>query len=149
MKRYFMSIIDFSEIENVIAGDEQLENAKEQLKEEGLLTEKGNPSVVQISALSKQIAERFLYKLSRRLQRREGGLEETYEAFRRMEQKKEYTAMYFYLTFLYGFMEWRVPRKVELLPASNEALKVFFAEFCNRFEEFLGEFQERKPRDAE
>ena len=28
MKRYFMSIIDFSEIENVIAGDEQLENAK-------------------------------------------------------------------------------------------------------------------------
>ena len=97
MKRYFMSIIDFSEIENITADETRTEELKEQLQKEGLLTEKGNPSNAQINALAKQVTERFLYKLSRRIQNRFGGIEGIYTAFRTLEQKKEYTAMYFYL----------------------------------------------------
>lgn len=144
MRRYFMSIIDFSEIENITADENKLKEIREQMQKDGLLTEKGNPSNAQISALSKQVAERFLYKLSRRIQNRFGGLKGVYDTFQMLEQKKEYTAMYFYLAFLYGFLEWRVPRKVELLSSNSESLKIFFMEFSLRFEEFLNKSE---PQD--
>lgn len=149
MRRYFMSIIDFSEIENITADENKIAELKVQMQKDGLLTEKGNPSNAQISALSKRVAERFLYKLSRRIQNRFGGLKGVYDTFQMLEQKKEYTAMYFYLAFLYGFLEWRVPRKVELLSSNSEALKIFFTEFSLRFEEFLNMSAEIDSGDEE
>ena len=149
MKRYFMSIIDFSEIENITADEARTEELKEQLQKEGLLTEKGNPSNAQITALTKQVTERFLYKLSRRIQNRFGGIEGVYNTFRTLEQKKEYTAMYFYLAFLYGFIEWRVPRKIELLSSNSECLKVFFTEFLAIFETLMEEWNSTNAGDAE
>lgn len=148
MRRYYMSIVDFSEIENITADKERAELSKEKLKEYGLLTEKGNPSSMQIALLSRQTSDRFLHKLSRRMERRPGGIESVYKTFEQLEKKKEYTAMYMYLAFLYGFMEWRVPRKIALLPASNEALKVFFTEFKGNFEEWC-ENRNRESEDAE
>ena len=129
MRRYYMAIVDFSEIENITADEQRKEESKAKLKEYGLLTEKGNPSNMQIALLSRQTTERFLHKLSRRMERRPGGIEGVYKTFELLEKRKEYTAMYMYLSFLYGFLEWRVPRKIALLPASNEALKVFLTEF--------------------
>lgn len=149
MKRYYMSIIDFSEIENITATEEKAEELKEQLQKEGLLTEKGNPSNAQITALAKQVTERFLYKLIRRIQNRFGGIEGIYTAFCRFEQKKEYTAMYFYLAFLYGFIEWRVPRKIELLSSNSETLKVFFTEFLAIFETVMEEWRSVNAGDAQ
>lgn len=137
MRRYYMSIVDFSEIENITADEDRKEQSRNDLKEFGLLTEKGNPSGMQIALLSRQTTERFLHKLSRRMERRPGGIEGVYKTFEQLEKKKEYTAMYMYLSFLYGFLEWRVPRKIALLPASNEALKVFFTEFKGDFDSWL------------
>lgn len=149
MRRYFMSIIDFSEIENITANENRLKELKEQMQKEGLLTEKGNPSNAQISALSKRTAERFLHKLSRRMRNRYGGIEGVYNTFKLLEQRKEYIAMYFYLAFLYGFLEWRVPRNIEMLSSNNEMLKIFFTEFSLRFEEFLNESQSLDSGDTE
>ena len=149
MKKYFMSIIDFSEIENITADKTRLEEFKEKLQKEGLLTEKGNPSNAQITALAKQVTEKFLYKLNRRIQNHFGGIEGIYNTFRTLEQKKEYTAMYFYLAFLYGFIEWRVPRKIELLSSNSEAVKVFFTEFLVMFENILKEWEIKNVGDAE
>ena len=137
MRRYYMSIVDFSEIENITANAELKEQGQEILKESGLLTEKGNPSNAQITLLSKQTVEKFLYKLSRRMDKRPGGIEGVYETFVQLEKKKEYTSMYMYLAFLYGFVEWRVPRKISVLPANNEALKVFFTQFNADFTKWL------------
>lgn len=137
MRRYYMSIVDFSEIENITANAELKEQGQEILKETGLLTEKGNPSNAQITLLSKQTVEKFLYKLSRRMDKRPGGIEGVYETFVQLEKKKEYTAMYMYLAFLYGFVEWRVPRKISVLPSNYEALKVFFIQFNVDFAEWL------------
>ena len=53
-----------------------------------------------------------------------------------------------YLSFLYGFLEWRVPRKIALLPASNEALKVFFTEFKGDFDSWLQK-RDSHTEDAE
>lgn len=134
-----MSIIDFSEIENITADENKLEELKKQMQEQGLLTEKGNPSNAQISTLCKQTSSRLLFKLNRRMPKRFGGIESIYKTFKMLEQRKEYTAMYFYLTFLYGFIGWRMPRKIEVLSSNVDALKVFFNEFLSRFEAFLSE----------
>lgn len=143
-----MSIVDFSEIENITADEEIQEQSKEMLKEYGLLTEKGNPSSMQIALLSRHTTERFLHKLSKRMSRRPGGIEGVLRTFEALEKKKEYIAMYMYLAFLYGFMEWRVPRKIAVLPASSEALKVFFTEFKRDFEEWMQK-RERELEDTE
>ena len=145
MRRYYMSIVDFSEIENITADEKRAVQSRELLKENGLLTEKGNPSSTQIALLSKQTTERFLQKLSRRMLRRPGGIDGVFKTFEALETKKEYTAMYMYLAFLYGFIEWRVPRKIALLPASNEALKVFFTAFKEDFIKWM----ENVPNESE
>lgn len=139
MKRYYMSIIDFSEIENITTDENRIKELKNQMQKEGLLTEKGNPSYMQITAVVKQTSERFLNKLSKRIQNRDGGIEEVYNIFRMLEQRKEFIALYLYLAFLYGFIEWRVPRKIELLSSNRETLKMFFAEFLIQFDGFLKE----------
>ena len=90
-----MSIIDFSEIENITADEYKLEELKKQMQEQGLLTEKGNPSNAQISTLCKQTSSRLLFKLNRRMPKRFGGIESIYKTFKMLEQRKEYTAMYF------------------------------------------------------
>lgn len=145
MRRYYMSIVDFSEIENITADEKKAVQSRELLKENGLLTEKGNPSSTQIALLSKQTTERFLQKLSRRMLRRPGGIDGVFKTFEALENKKEYTAMYMYLAFLYGFIEWRVPRKIALLPASSEALKVFFTAFKEDFIKWM----ENVPNESE
>ncbi len=56
---------------------------------------------------------------------------------KKLYDKKEYTAVFLYLSFLYGFLEWRVPERVHLLPAAPEALKYFAAEFISAFDKYL------------
>lgn len=149
MRRYYMSIIDFSEIENITADEIIKAEIKEELQKQGLLTEKGNPSNTNINALVKTVAERFFFKLNRRIQNRFGGMTGIYDIFRMLEKKKEYTAMYFYLAFLYGFIEWRVPKKIGLLSSNEDALKVFFTEFISKFEEYLSRTNLQDLRDEE
>ena len=52
MKKYYMSFVDFSEISNVTADEEQLKKSRDRMAELGLLTEKGNPSLSQIKQYS-------------------------------------------------------------------------------------------------
>lgn len=40
MKKYYMSFVDFSEISNVTADEEQLKKSRDRMAELGLLTEK-------------------------------------------------------------------------------------------------------------
>lgn len=147
MKRYYMSIVDFSEIENITADETKTAEAKEKLIELALLTEKGNPSSSQIAELSKQTSERFLYKLSRRIKNYSDGIDGVFKTFERLEERKEYTAMYMYLAILYGFIEWRVPSKISLILSSNEALKVFFSQFIKDFKEWLQKTQNTEAKE--
>lgn len=149
MRRYLMSIIDFSEIKNITTDEKRLNESKRQMQEEGLLTEKGNPSNAQINNLVKQETERILYKLSRRIPKRFGGIKSVYDTFCMLEQRKEYTAMYFYLAFLYGFVEWRVPIKIELISSNYDALKIFFTEFLVAFKAVMVEWKNKDSGDKE
>ena len=148
MKKYYMAFVDFSEIVNVTADEEQLEKARERMTELGLLTEKGNPSASQIGSMTASVSAQFFDKLKRRISRRPGGISAVKDTLTKLYDRKEYTAVFLYLCFLYGFMEWQVPERVLLLPAAPDALKLFASEFLSAFEAYL-ESSKPESEDAE
>ena len=143
MKKYNMAFVDYSEILNVTAEEAQLEKARARMMELGLLTEKGNPSPAQINNMTLEVSTPFFDKLKRRIRRRTGGIMAVKDTMKKLFDKKEYTALFLYLCFLYGFMEWQVPERIQLLPASSEALKLFAGDFLTAFETYL-QNEERK-----
>ena len=149
MKKYYMSFVDFSEIVNVTADEAQLEKARERMTELGLLTEKGNPSSTQISSMTASVSAPFFDKLKRRINRRPGGITAVKDTVKKLCDKKEYTALFLYLCFLYGFMEWQVPERVLLLPAAPDALKLFASEFLAEFERYLANAGKESEDTAE
>ena len=136
MKKYYMAFVDFSEIINVTADEEQLIKARERMTELGLLTEKGNPSPSQIGSMTVSVSAPFFDKLKRRISRRPGGILTVKDTLTKLYDRKEYTAVFLNLCFLYGFMEWQVPERILLLPAAPEALKLFTSEFLSAFEAY-------------
>lgn len=144
MRKYYMSYVDFTEIANITTDTEQLNRATERMKELGILTEKGNPSTVQLTSLANSIVPSFLSKLERRLRRREGVYQTTLNNICRLYEQKEYHGLYLYLAILYGFLEWRVPERLSLLPGDADTLKSYFAIFIAMVQEALISAESKK-----
>ena len=149
MKKYHMAFVDFSEIVNVTADEAQLEKARARMIELGLLTERGNPSPSQINSMTASVSAPFFDKLKRRIGRRPGGISIIKDTVKKLFDKKEYTALFLYLCFLYGFMEWQVPERVLLLPAAPDALKLFASDFLTAFETYLANSGQESGKTAE
>lgn len=136
MKKYYLSHIDFSELINITADTEQLSRAKERMKELGILTDKGNPSVSSITVIATNGSNGFFMKLQKRLRRR-GNAAAIKDTLQKLYDRKDYYGFYLYIAFLYGFLEWQVPERVVLLPAVPEALKCYCGELLTAFDSFL------------
>lgn len=137
MKKYDMSMIDFSEIANVTTEIEKLQKANARMKELGIIGEDGDVDAATVKKLAGAVTVPLFGKLSRRLRRRPDAMMEIYENVSVFAERNEITAVYFYIAFLYGFLQWRVPEAVALLPADDRALSVFVTEFKNRFSEYI------------
>ena len=144
-----MSFLDFSEIINVTADEEQLTNACDRMAELELLTEKGNPSPAQIGIVAQAEAGPFYDKLKKRISRRPGGIAGVKNTMQKLYDRKEYTALFLYLAILYGFLEWQVPEKILLLPAVPDALKIFEGDFLAAFDERLAAEAAGESTDAQ
>ncbi len=136
MKKYFLSHIDFSEIVNVTADEEQLVRARERMKELRMLTDKGKPSVKSLSKTANSELGPFYLKLRKRLRGR-GGVRAVNATLHMLYDRKDYYGFFLYLAFLYGFLEWQLPEKLTLLPAVPEALKCYCGEFLNAIDKYL------------
>lgn len=132
-----MSFVDFSEIINITADEEQLKKARDRMTELGLLTEKSNPSLAQINSMVLPILNPFFDKLRKRLSRRSGEFQRIHDTFQKLNNRKEYLGFYLYLSILYGFLEWQVPERVAILPAVPEAMKAFVGDFMSAFDHYL------------
>lgn len=137
MKKYYMSFVNFSEISNVTADEEQLKKSRDRMAELGLLTEKGNPSLSQINSIVLSVSSPFFDKLRKRLSRRSGGFQQVHDTFQKLNNRKEYLGFYLYLSILYGFLEWQVPERVAVLPAVPEAIKAFVGDFMSAFDHYM------------
>ena len=151
MKKYYMSFVDFSEIINVTADEEQLSRACDRMAELELLTEKGNPSPAQIGIVAQAEAGPFYDKLKKRVSRRPGGIAGARDTMQKLYDRKEYTALFLYLAILYGFLVWQVPGKILLLPAVPDALKAFEGDFLSALDERLAAEagESEAPADSE
>ena len=137
MKNYYMSIIDLSEIRNITANKETLDAAEAELYDRGILTDKGNVSPANIRRITESNCPQFFEKLKRRLSRRENAFEDIFNTFKMLNNSGEYTSVYLYLAFLYGFIQWRVPLEINLISSNYETLKAFCSEFVKKFDEFI------------
>lgn len=139
MKKYYLSHVDLSEINNVTTDAEQLERAKERLIELELLNSKGNPVTDAISADTVNTSWSFFAKLDKRLRRRNGGIILAQNTFRKLLERRDYYGFFLYLSIWYGFLEWQVPEKFMLYPAVPDALKCFCKEFMEAFDNYTRE----------
>lgn len=137
MKNYYMSIIDLSEIRNITANKETLDAAEAELYDRGILTDKGNVSPANIRRITESNCPQFFEKLKRRLSRRENAFEDIFNTFKMLNNSGEYTSVYLYLAFLYGFIQWRVPLEINLISSNYETLKAFCSELVKKFDEFI------------
>ena len=137
MKNYYMSIIDLSEIRNITANKETLDAAEAELYDRGILTDKGNVSPANIRRITESNCPQFFEKLKRRLSRRENAFEDIFNTFKMLNDSGEYTSVYLYLAFLYGFIQWRVPLEINLISSNYETLKAFCSELVKKFDEFI------------
>lgn len=137
MKNYYMSIIDLSEIRNITANKETLDAAEAELYDRGILTDKGNVSPANIRRITESNCPQFFEKLKRRLARRENAFEDIFNTFKMFNESGEYTSVYLYLAFLYGFIQWRVPLEINLISSNYETLKAFCSELVKKFDEFI------------
>ena len=144
MKNYYMSIIDLSEIRNITANQETLDAAEAELCDRGILTDKGNVSPANIRRITESNCPQFFEKLKRRLSRRENAFEDIFNTFKMFNESGEYTSVYLYLAFLYGFIQWRVPLEINLISSNYETLKAFCSELVKKFEEFIRQGDENE-----
>lgn len=148
MKKYYLSHIDFSEIINVTADEKQIENAKSRMTELGLLTEKGNPATAAIGTMTAITSKSFFIKLDKRIGRRPGGIAAVKDTLQKLSDRKDYYGFFFYIAFLYGFLEWQVPERIVLLPAVPEALKCYCNGLVSCFEAYIDENSATEREDA-
>ena len=144
MKNYYMSIIDLSEIRNITANKETLDAAEAELYDRGILTDKGNVSPTNIRRITESNCPQFFEKLKRRLSRRENAFEDIFNTFKMFNESGEYTSVYLYLAFLYGFIQWRVPLEINLISSNYETLKAFCSELVKKFDEFIRQGDENE-----
>ncbi len=137
MRKYYISFVDISEVAMVTADPVRLQEANTRLVALGVLTPKGNPSPSHISSLVKETVPLLVDKMQRRGFIRYGGLPEVRQTMRKLLDNQEYTALFFYLTILYGYLQWQVPERISLLPAAPDALKVFANDLVKILEETL------------
>lgn len=149
MKKYYLSHIDFSEIVNITADEEQLERAKNRMIELELLTEKGISSAKNICTMTADLSEAFFIKLRRRLRYRNGGIIDVRDTLKKLYDRSDYYGFYMYVAFLYGFLEWQVPGRVVLLPAVWEALEFYCTAFLEAFNKFIEDNPEIESEDIE
>ena len=144
MKNYYMSIIDLSEIRNITANKETLDAAEAELYDRGILTDKGNVSPANIRRITESNCPQFFEKLKRRLSRRENAFEDIFNTFKMFNESGEYTSVYLYLAFLYGFIQWRVPLEINLISSNYKTLKAFCSELVKKFDEFIRQGDENE-----
>ena len=142
MKKYYLSHIDFSELVNVTADEEQLGIARERMIELGLLTEKGNPATAKIGSMVGSLSKSFFVKLQRRLRYHKGGIIAVRDTLKKIYDRKDYYGFFFYVSILYGFIEWQVPNEVTLMPATSETLRCYCTELMIALNNFIDEKSE-------
>lgn len=134
MKRYFESHIDFSEIESITTNEEQITATHDELAELGLL----NGKKINPEPISEAIQpEMFFNRIDRRMRNRPSGLENMVSTLHMLYDRRDYYAVYLYVVFLFGFVQWRTPHPFAVLAANPDYLKQYLPELLQLLDEYM------------
>ena len=147
MRKYYVSYVDFAEFRNVTADASQLEAAEKALHDAGYLTDSGKADTHAISEFVGNIAPHFCQKLTRRLHYRPGGAGAVKDTLEKLMAQKEYTAVYLYLTLMYGYIQWKVPEPMILCSGNPQTLKALCTSFLACVQENIPEGEEEGSDD--
>ena len=145
MKKHLISHVDLSEIAAVTINPEKIQMSTARLTTLGAINSKKKADITYLNTLSGALTSPFYAKLKRRLSRGNEVLE-FYELMDKLYKSKEYTAMYLYLSIMYGFLEWQVPEPITHLPAVPDALTTYLGEFMADLEELI--FEDKAASDT-
>lgn len=134
MKRYFESHIDFSEIESITTNEEQITATNDELAELGLLNgKKINPEPINEAIQP----EMFFNRIDRRMKNRPGKFQDIVSTLHMLYDRRDYYAVYLYVVFLFGFVQWRTPRPFAVLAANPDYLKQYLPELLRLLDEYM------------
>ena len=149
MKNFYMSITDYSEIRFLTGDITDKEDPDKMLAEKGIITDKGNPSEEKMRKIAVQMAEPLIVKVHSRLNFRKNKDKPVINTFNKMYDNSDYTGMYLYLTFLYGFVGWKTPLEINLISSRRDLLAAFFGEFMEMLDSKLREWSAEDEAEDE
>lgn len=149
MKNFYMSITDYSEIRFLTGDITEREDPDTMLAEKGIITAKGNPSKEKMRKIAETMAEPLIVKVHSRLKFRINRDKPVINTFNKMYDNSDYTGMYLYLTFLYGFVGWKVPVEINLISSRRDLLAAFFGEFMEMLDSKLREWSAEDEAEDE
>ncbi len=149
MKNYYMSITDYSEIRFLTGDITEREDPDTMLTDKGILTAKGNPSKEKMRKIAETMAEPLIVKVHSRLKFRINRDKPVINTFNKMYDNSDYTGMYLYLTFLYGFVGWKTPLEINLISSRRDLLAAFFGEFMEMLDSKLREWSAEDEAEDE
>lgn len=149
MKNFYMSITDYSEIRFLTGDITDKEDPDKMLAEKGIITAKGNPSEEKMRKIAVQMAEPLIVKVHSRLNFRKNKDKPVINTFNKMYDNSDYTGMYLYLTFLYGFVGWKTPLEINLISSRRDLLAAFFGEFMEMLDSKLREWSAEDEAEDE
>ena len=144
-----MSITDYSEIRFLTGDITDKEDPDTMLADKGIITAKGNPSKEKMRKIAEQMAEPLIVKVHSRLNFRKNKDEPVINTFNKMYDNSDYTGMYLYLTFLYGFVGWKTPLEINLISSRRDLLAAFFGEFMEMLDSKLREWSAEDEAEDE
>lgn len=149
MKNYYMSITDYSEVRFLTGDITEREDPDTMLTDKGIITAKGNPSKEKMRKIAETMAEPLIVKVHSRLKFRINRDKPVINTFNKMYDNSDYTGMYLYLTFLYGFVGWKVPIEINLISSRRDLLAAFFGEFMEMLDGKLREWSAEDEAEDE
>ena len=149
MKNFYMSITDYSEIRFLTGDITDREDPDTMLAEKGIITAKGNPSKDKMRKITEQTAEPLIVKVHSGLKFRKNTDKPVIHTFNKMYDNSDYTGMYLYLTFLYGFVGWKTPLEINLISSRRDLLAAFFGEFMEMLDNKLREWSAEDEAEDE
>ena len=149
MKNFYMSITDYSEIRFLTGDITERDDPDTMLAEKGIITAKGNPSKEKMRKIAEQMAEPLIVKVHSRLNFRKNKDKPVINTFNKMYDNSDYTGMYLYLTFLYGFVGWKTPLEINLISSRRDLLAAFFGEFMEMLDNKLREWSAEDEAEDE
>ena len=149
MKNFYMAITDYSEIRFLTGDITEREDPDKMLADKGIITANSNPSKEKMRKIAEQMAEPLIVKVHSRLNFRKNKDKPVINTFNKMYDNSDYTGMYLYLTFLYGFVGWKTPLEINLISSRRDLLAAFFGEFMEMLDNKLREWSAEDEAEDE